>query len=121
MQDFDLIGSLISLITQYVSIPFIISTNLLTYISIKIGEVLNKEKIFSTVEKRIITGSVTTILLVVFYFFKVSNSEVLFLSAILSPFTYSLVIKKIFELLGISIYRKSDIEIIQESSDTTNA
>lgn len=113
--DTDFITSIIAAITQYVSIPFVISANLLTFVGIKIGENFDKDKIFSCTEKRVVTLIVTLILLILFYFFKVSNLEVLFLSAVLSPFTYSLVIKKILNILGISIYRTSDTEILVET------
>lgn len=107
----NLISQIIDLITQYVSIPFILSINLITYFSIKMGEVINKEKIFTSLEKQIITLIVSIISFILFFIFKISNLEVLTLSVLLSPITYKMVIKKILEYAEIG-YKKEDTEIL---------
>jgi hypothetical protein len=107
----NLISQIIDLTTQYVSIPFILSINLITYFSIKMGEVINKEKIFTSLEKQIITLIVSIISFILFFIFKISNLEVLTLSVLLSPITYKMVIKKILEYAEIG-YKKEDTEIL---------
>ena len=102
------IDTIISTLETYISVPFIISVNLLTYLIIKIGEYFDKHKVYSLMEKRIAVLVTTIILFALFLAFHVSTLEVLFLSAILSPFTYAYVIKRLFSILGIKVYRKSD-------------
>jgi lipopolysaccharide export LptBFGC system permease protein LptF len=63
-------------------------------------------------EKRIAVLVTTIILFALFLAFHVSTIEVLFLSAILSPFTYAYVIKQIFGVLGIKLYRKDSTNFI---------
>ena len=118
--DPNFIDTIISTLESYISVPFILSTNIVTYGAIKFGEYLNKEKVFSVIERRIIAGCTTIALLGIFYFFKVSNLEILFLSGVLSPFTYSLVLKKIFSALNISIYRNEPTNGSLGTSNTSS-
>jgi prepilin signal peptidase PulO-like enzyme (type II secretory pathway) len=106
------IETIISTLEQYISVPFIISVNLLTYLIIKIGEHFDNDKVYTLMEKRIAVLVTTIILFALFLAFHVSTLEVLFLSAILSPFTYSIVIKKLFGVLGIKVYRKDNTNFI---------
>ena len=118
--DPNFIDTIISTLESYISVPFILSTNIVTYGAIKFGEYLNKEKVFSVIERRIIAGCTTIALFGIFYFFKVSNLEILFLSGVLSPFTYSLVLKKIFSALNISIYRNEPTNGSLGTSNTSS-
>lgn len=106
------IDTAFTVLTQYISIQFILSTNLLTYLAIKIGEQFDKHKAYSGVEKQLVTLLVTIVLFVIFLIFKISTLDILILSSILSPFTYSVVIKKIFITLGIDLYRKDETNFL---------
>lgn len=100
------VDTIINTLESYISVPFILSTNLITYISLKIAESFNKDRVFTTIEKRFTVSIVTTILFAVFFVTKISTLDVLILSAVISPFSYAYVIKKIFKVLGITPYRK---------------
>ena len=102
------IDTILSTLEQYISVPFIISVNLLTYMAIKIGESFDKHKVYNLMEKRIAVLVTTIILFALFLALHISALEVLFLSAVISPFTYAYVIKRLFGVLGVKIYRKDD-------------
>lgn len=118
--DQNFVDTIISTLETYISVPFVLSANIVTYGAIKFGEYINKEKVFSVIEKRIIAGCVTILLVATFDVFKVSSFDVLFLSGVLSPFTYSLVLKNIFSALNISIYRKEPTNGSLGTSNTSS-
>lgn len=100
----DVLGAIISSI----SIPYILSVNLLVYTIIKSWDGVNGERPVLSIAKRIITLCTGGIMFAVFYFIKISNAEVLILSMILTPFTYKYIMKYILKTFGIQ-YKTTDI------------
>jgi uncharacterized membrane protein YbaN (DUF454 family) len=103
--------ALITNITNYISIPLILISNLLIFWLIKLLEKFDKHKVFSRTEKRFIAFIVISIVSTAFYLLKISAIEVVILSACLAPLTYAFVIKKLAEALNITMYRKEDSEL----------
>ncbi len=108
--DGNFLDAILLTITTFISIPFILSVNILTYLVIKKIEALNKVEFLTDFQKRMTTLVVSVGLFVVFYFYKISNLEVLTLSLFISPISYNYVLKRILKMAGIS-YKSHDIKI----------
>lgn len=109
--EFDFLSQFVSQILSNISIPLILSINILTFFVIKIGEEINGRKILDKIYKKFITFVVSVSLVVAFYFYKVSNMEILTVSVLLAPFTYQYIFKSILDKFGIG-YKKEDLDIL---------
>lgn len=108
--DGNFLDIILATITTFISIPYILSVNIMTYFLVKRFESLNGRKFLSNVQKRMITLGVSLVFFLVFYFYKISNLEVLTLSLFIVPLSYTYVLKKILKMAGIS-YKSQDLKI----------
>lgn len=108
--EFDFLTQLFSQLLSNISLPFILSINITTYFLIKLCESFNGSKVLNKIERKFTTFVVTSCLFVVFYFYKISNLEILTVSALLSPFAYQYFFKALLDKFGIG-YNKEDLNL----------
>lgn len=109
--EFDFLSQFVSQILSNISIPLILSVNIITFFVIKIVEEMNGKNVLDKVLKKFITFVVSVSLFAIFYFYKVSNLEILTVSVLFSPFTYQYIFKSILDKFGIG-YRKEDLDLL---------
>jgi hypothetical protein len=108
----DILSTLIDTVSNFISVPFIVSVNLISYVAIKNVEKLNKERVLQKNEKKGIVFLITILLMTVFFYLNPQTTfDILFLSALLSPYTYNFILKSLLKNLNLS-YNKSDLELI---------
>jgi hypothetical protein len=108
--DVNFLDIILNAISTYISIPYILSVNIFTYILIKKTEFLTNKEFLTNFQKRMITLGVSVLMFVAFYFYKITNLEVLTLSLFVSPISYNYVLKKILKMSGIS-YKSQDLKL----------
>lgn len=86
---------------------YIFVVNILTYIIIKIIDVINKEKEVTTLQKRIILVISIIIVTYIYIILEYNNKVILVNSAIFAPVCWSWILRPICNKLGIG-YKKID-------------
>ena len=106
------------------SIPYIVSTNILIYLIIKFIDYLNKEKYVPGITKKIITAIVGLSMGILFHFIGTTTTEVLITSFLVVPFSYKYIIKYILKTFGV-YYRdlpgKTEEEDKKAADDAMNS
>lgn len=97
-------------IANYISIPFILSVNLMTFFVIKQSEKIYKRNYVVEYQKRLITLIISLLFFGLFYMYKISNPEVLTLSLFIVPLSYNYVLKRVLKMAGIS-YKSEDLKL----------
>lgn len=85
---------------------YMLIINVLTYIVIKIIDEINKEKIVTVLQKRIVLLASIIIVTLLYILFGYSNKLILINSAILSPVFWSWILKPIIKKLNIDYKHK---------------
>ena len=122
--DTDLLSGIYSAIINSLSIPYIVSTNILIYLIIKFIDYLNKEKYVPGITKKIITAIVGLSMGILFHFIGTTTTEVLITSFLVVPFSYKYIIKYILKTFGV-YYRdlpgKTEEEDKKAADDAMNS
>lgn len=98
---------IISQILSNFDFCYIFVINILTYIIIKIVDIINKEKKVPTYQKRIILVFSIIIITIAYIIVGYDNNIILINSAILAPVCWSWILKPVCDKLGIG-YKKID-------------
>lgn len=100
------------IINQLISnfdITIIAIVNILTYLIIKIIDEINKEKIVTTWQKRIVFIVVSIIISIIYYYISDVKLIIIINSIIVAPIAWSWLAKPIAKKLGIDYKTKIDI------------
>lgn len=98
---------IISQIVSNFNFSIMIDINIITYTIIKIIDELNKEKVPTTWQKRIVFIIVSAIIGGIYYYIDANKADIIFNSCIVAPVAWSWLAKPIMQNLGID-YKKID-------------
>lgn len=108
----DILSTIIDSISNFISIPFIISVNIIAYTLIKNIELWNKDKVLTKIQKKGMVFAVNILTMAAFMLLNPSTTfDILLLSGLLTPYTYNYVMKNLLKTLGIE-YNKLDLELM---------
>jgi hypothetical protein len=121
--DVDLLGGIYTAILNSISIPYIISANILIYLIVKFVDSMNKDSIVPSITKKLIT--LIVVLFGGFVFSKIGTTsmETLITSGLIVPFSYKFVIKYLLKTFGVyyrHIPEKTETEEQQVADDLMN-
>lgn len=98
----DLLTGIYNAILGSLSIPYIVSTNILIFLIIKLIDFLNKDSIVPGITKKVVTALTGIVTAVLFKYISPGiTNEVLLTSFLIVPFSYKYVIKYILKNFGI--------------------
>lgn len=114
----DVVNGIYQTIIGLISIPYIVSTNLLIYSIIKFIDIINKDKVVSGVTKKVITIITSIGMAILFHFVIAPNItyDVLLTSLLAVPFLYKFIIKYLLKTFG-AYYRELPGETHEQSEE----
>ncbi len=96
---------IINQIVSNFNFSIMIDINIITYTIIKIIDELNKEKVPTTWQKRIVFIIVSVVIGIIYRHMNIDNADIIFNSCIAAPVVWSWLAKPIMQKLGID-YKK---------------
>lgn len=102
-----IITNIINQVLSNFDFAYMLVINILTYIIIKIADIINKDKVVKTWAKRLILLIASTVVFILYYITNYDNIVVLINSTIAAPVFWSWVLKPILTKLNMD-YKKID-------------